>query len=164
MTTQTLSNRLSAAIQTDTTETTHHAPATQTTHHVPVAQTTHTAYMSATAANDYRAPVPDVSLRPPTTSTQSHVTSQSTSHVTSVPVTASQSAAAYVPASHQVPSAGGHVTLTSQSDHRFTNGRPPGRTMPPPTYSARAQAPLPSQAPRYAQDVQLIQHDTCCKI
>ena len=134
-----------AAIQTDippyTAETTQPA--------APDTQTTHTAYMSATTPSDVRAPAATVTLQPPTTSAaHSHVTSAH-SHVTSEPITLSRSAA-YVPASHQVPSAAGHVTTASQSDYRFSAGSAQGRAMPPPpSYTARTHSMLTSQPPRY---------------
>lgn len=134
-----------AAIQTDTPPYT--VETTQPT--APVTQTTHTAYMSVTTPSDVRAPAATVTLQPPTTSAaHSHVTSAH-SHVTSEPITLSRSAA-YVPASHQVPSAAGHVTTASQSDYRFSAGSAQGRAMPPPpSYTARTQSMLTSQPPRY---------------
>ena len=136
-----------AAIQTDippyTAETTQPA--------APVTQTTHTAYMSVTTPSDVRAPAATVTLQPPTTSAaHSHVTSsQLAGHVAPEPITLSRSSA-YVPASHQVPSAAGHVTTASQSDYRFSAGSAQGRAMPPPpSYTARTQSMLTSQPPRY---------------
>ena len=134
-----------AAIQTDIPP----YPAETTQPAAPVTQTTHTAYMSVTTTSDVRAPAATVTLQPPTTSAaHSHVTSAH-SHVTSEPITLSRSAA-YVPASHQVPSAAGHVTTASQSDYRFSAGSAQGRAMPPPpSYTARTQSMLTSQPPRY---------------
>lgn len=144
MTTQTLSSRLSTAIQTDT----HAEDTTQQAHPA----TTHTAYLSPHRAPGVSVAQVPVSATAVTSQARQNYMSVSDTRVTQAPVS-SEDRPSTVQAfmagtsSATVSSANNRSAYQSQSDYHVTGSQ--ARNMPPPpVYTTRSQATLASQQPR----------------